>query len=107
METHHPHHITHKKKWTEYLLEFFMLFLAVFLGFVAENIREYRVETDREKEFMKSLLIDLHKDKTNLEHNVSFGSITIDYNDSLQVELLNKPLKGHEKRIYHFFLCVT
>ncbi len=33
MEVHHPHHVTHKKKWTEYLLEFFMLFLAVFLGF--------------------------------------------------------------------------
>ena len=31
MEVHkHPHHATHKKKWTEYLLEFFMLFLAVF-----------------------------------------------------------------------------
>ena len=41
MEVHkHPHHITHKKKWGEYLLEFLMLFLAVFLGFVAENIRE-------------------------------------------------------------------
>ena len=24
----HPHHVTHKKKWTEYLLEFFMLFGA-------------------------------------------------------------------------------
>ena len=104
MEAHHPHHVTHKKKWTEYLLEFFMLFLAVFLGFVAENIREHRVEADREKEFMKSLLIDLHKDKTDLEHNVSFGSITINYNDSLQAELLKKPLMGHEKRIYHFFL---
>lgn len=31
MEAHHPHHVTPKKKWTEYLLEFFMLFLAVFL----------------------------------------------------------------------------
>ncbi len=30
MEVHkHPHHVTHKKKWGEYLLEFFMLFLAV------------------------------------------------------------------------------
>ena len=39
MEVHkHPHHVTHKKKWGEYLLEFVMLFLAVFLGFVAENI---------------------------------------------------------------------
>lgn len=41
-----PHHVTHKKKWVEYLLEFFMLFLAVFLGFVAENIREHTVEND-------------------------------------------------------------
>ena len=37
MEVHkHPHHVTHKKKWSEYLLEFLMLFLAVFLGFLAE-----------------------------------------------------------------------
>ena len=49
MEVHkHPHHITHKKKWGEYLLEFFMLFLAVFLGFVAENFREHQVEHQRE-----------------------------------------------------------
>ena len=40
MEVHHPHHVTHKKKWGEYLLEFLMLFLAVFLGFLAENWRE-------------------------------------------------------------------
>ena len=105
MEVHkHPHHVAHKKKWTEYLLEFFMLFLAVFLGFVAENIREHRVESDREKEFMKSLLVDLEKDKKDLVHNISFGFVTINYNDSLQVELLKKPLHGHEKRIYHFFL---
>ena len=31
MEVHkHAHHVMHKKKWTEYFLEFFMLFLAVF-----------------------------------------------------------------------------
>ena len=34
---HHPHHVTHKRKWTEYLLESIMLFLAVFFGFVTEN----------------------------------------------------------------------
>ena len=45
MEAHHPHHVTHKKKWPEYLLEFFMLFLAVFMGFLAENIRETNVES--------------------------------------------------------------
>ena len=50
MEVHkHPHHVTHKKKWAEYVLEFLMLFLAVFLGFVAENIRETSVERHQEK----------------------------------------------------------
>ncbi len=29
MEVHHPHHPTHKKKWSEYLIEFLMLFAAV------------------------------------------------------------------------------
>ena len=63
MEVHkHPHHVTHKKKWIEYLLEFFMLFLAVFLGFVAENIREDKVEKNRAIKFAKNLLNDLKKD---------------------------------------------
>jgi len=26
MEVHHPHHPTHKKKWSEYIIEFVMLF---------------------------------------------------------------------------------
>ncbi|MEO6537404.1 MAG: hypothetical protein ABIT07_13160 [Ferruginibacter sp.] len=63
MEVHkHPHHVTRKKKWGEYLLEFFMLFLAVFLGFVAENYREHIVEGKKEKEYMRSLIADLHTD---------------------------------------------
>jgi hypothetical protein len=34
MEVHHPHHPTHKKKWSEYIIEFVMLFAAVTLGFL-------------------------------------------------------------------------
>jgi len=63
MEVHkHPHHVTHKKKWGEYLLEFLMLFLAVFLGFVAENIREEKVEHNREINYAKQLLVELEAD---------------------------------------------
>src|SRR5436190_24330133 len=50
MEVHkHPHHPTHKKKWGEYLLELFMIFLAVTIGFFAEQIREGFVESRNEK----------------------------------------------------------
>jgi len=62
MEQHHPHHVTHKKKWGEYTLEFLMLFLAVFLGFVAENIRETSVERGREKEYARSLYDEFYAD---------------------------------------------
>ena len=44
MEVHHTHHPTHKKKWSEYIIEFIMLFTAVTLGFFAENIREHFIE---------------------------------------------------------------
>jgi len=64
MELHHPHHVTHKKKWGEYVLEFLMLFLAVFLGFVAENIREHKVDMEKQKTYMENVLDDLKADTT-------------------------------------------
>src|SRR6266498_2833707 len=67
MEVHkHPHHVTHKKKWGEYLLEFLMLFLAVFLGFLAENFREHQVEKERGRQYIQSLYEDLKADTLRL-----------------------------------------
>src|SRR5262245_12335887 len=67
MEVHHPHHLAHKKKWSEYLLEFLMLFLAVFLGFTAENIRERKIERHREHQFIESLAQDVKADTANAQ----------------------------------------
>jgi hypothetical protein len=58
----HAHTHSERKKWTHYLWEFLMLFLAVFCGFLAENQRENMVEHRREKEFMISLVNDLQLD---------------------------------------------
>jgi len=70
MEVHaHTHPSTgsgHRKKWTHYLWEFLMLFLAVFCGFLAENKREKFVERHREKEFIISMIEDLQTDTANL-----------------------------------------
>ena len=95
------------KKWTHYLWEFLMLFLAVFCGFLAENFREHQVEHQREKQFMKSLLVDLKKDRVDLETGINKGPIPVMYNDSLSAELQKRPLQGREKRIYHFLLLYT
>jgi len=79
----HTHHITHKKKWGEYLLEFSMLFLAVFLGFLAENVREHNMEKDREKEYMVTMVEDLKSDTALLKYAVKYwGGINNDI-DSL------------------------
>ena len=51
----HAHTHTERKKWTHYLWEFLMLFLAVFCGFLAENQREHYVEHQREKQYAREL----------------------------------------------------
>ena len=58
----HAHSHTERKKWTHYLWEFLMLFLAVFCGFLAENEREHIVEHQREKVLMESMTKDLEAD---------------------------------------------
>src|SRR5215510_4343090 len=61
MEVHHHSH-TPRKKWHHYFWEFFMLFLAVTLGFLVENEREHYVEKQRTKEYAASFADDLAKD---------------------------------------------
>jgi hypothetical protein len=62
----HAHSHTERKKWTHYLWEFLMLFLAVTAGFFMENQREYYIERQRAHEFSESLVADLKKDTAML-----------------------------------------
>lgn len=78
MEVHHHSHTENPstghagKKFKHYVFEFFMLFLAVFCGFLAENQREHMVEHQREKEFMISMLEDLRTDSLKLTLMMDF-----------------------------------
>jgi hypothetical protein len=65
MEVHHHSH--HPKKWKEYITEFLMLFLAVSLGFMAENIREHQIEKHREISYLKNVHEDLQLDLQNID----------------------------------------
>jgi hypothetical protein len=76
MEVHH--HSNHgKKKWTEYIWEFLMLFLAVFCGFLAENQREHYVEKQRAKEYAYQMIEDLAHDTVDM---AQFARIIQAYN---------------------------
>ena len=79
MEVHHHSHHTsgethaaggHQKKWTHYFWEFFMLFLAVTLGFLVENQREHYVEGHRAKQYAKSLYEDIKLDTVQININI-------------------------------------
>ena len=89
MEVHH-HPKVEKKTFKGYLLEFFMLFLAVFLGFLAENIRERQFENHRELVYIESLAADLTDDVHNLDSMMAFERSGIKQLDTL-IELLNNP----------------
>ena len=71
MEVHHHPHVE-KKSFKEYLLEGLMIFLAVTMGFIAENVREKIVENHREKEFAITLMEDLKNDTLDLNKSIPF-----------------------------------
>src|SRR5438046_464573 len=93
METHHHSHTVPiaigRKKWTHYLWEFLMLFLAVFCGFLAENQREHMVEHTREKQYINSLLNDLRLDIAWLDTVNNSANQRIQHLDSAILFLSN------------------
>ena len=78
-----------KKNWNSYFKEFFMLFLAVFCGFLAENYRESLTNQTIEKEFILSLVEDLKADTANLKSYVVFNKKKGHLMDSLASMLLS------------------
>src|SRR5580765_4979836 len=67
MEVHHHPQLEHKAKpWKEYLLEGLMIFVAVMMGFIAENIREGITNREHVKELVSQLVQDLKDDSSKL-----------------------------------------
>ncbi|GAC1387072.1 MAG: hypothetical protein NVSMB45_16750 [Ginsengibacter sp.] len=88
MEVHHSHSSFHKKKFKDYLGEFFMIFLAVAAGFFAETFRESLAESKKEKEYISSLVSDLQQDTMLIGSTSKRLLLNIRGQDSL-INLLN------------------
>ena len=88
METHAQHlHKAPGHGWKHYFFEFFMLFLAVFCGFLAENWREHYVERKKEKQYVQSLVNDLRLDMAWLDTVNKSATMRIENLDSAIVYL--------------------
>jgi hypothetical protein len=104
MEVHHPHHPTHKKKWSEYIIEFVMLFTAVTLGFFAENIREHIAEENKTKELLHVVAKDLRSDLDQMKMLKQMEAEKIVLADSLKTILNSNPKNVDQSDYYRIIM---
>jgi hypothetical protein len=113
MEVHHHSHPAPAgpgaghKKWTHYLWEFLMLFLAVFCGFLVENFREHRVEEERLEKHMHTMVENLKYDTTRYSRNLVINVRMMDELDSFRVQIA-EAIDGrpnNNKLYYYYWKC--
>ena len=98
MEVHHHSH--HPKKWKEYITEFVMLFLAVSLGFMAENIREHQIEKHREIAYLQNVHEDLKLDLINIDNVINSNTIRLQAMDTLFTIINNNTITNED--VYYY-----
>ena len=107
MEVHH--HAGHHgpKKWKEYITEFLMLFLAVTLGFLAENIREEQVIAHQTESVIAQLRLELMQDTAQLTVSKNARSKSDTAVGFIAYFIKNKQLKENKETFYllHTYVC--
>jgi hypothetical protein len=100
MEVHHHPHVG-VKKIKEYLLEGVMIFLAVSMGFIAENIRENLMKHEKEKILIESFIQNLKVDTATLNSCIQRNL----QKNKLQDSLLNLATKdlSDTNNLYSFY----
>ena len=87
MEQQHLDQFSPKKKWYVYFIDFIMLFVAVTLGFLAENVRDQQTDKNREISYLKNVHEDLLVDINKFEYVISSNNFRLLRLDSLHMEI--------------------
>jgi hypothetical protein len=94
MEVHHHSGGHHgEKHFKDYFLEFLMIFLAVTMGFLAENFREFISDKNHVEELAGQLKEDLMNDTANIQRLILLETVQIKRTDSLFDLLIQPPDK--------------
>jgi len=102
MEVHHHPNLHHKPKpWTEYLLEGLMIFIAVTLGFFAEQLREHYIEINTEKQYVESLYNDLKMDSLTIQLRIEEKKWIESKFDSVETILALNDISNNNEFIYY------
>jgi hypothetical protein len=104
MELHyHPRLFAKQKKdFKEYFLEFLMIFFAVTLGFLAENLRENISNGEIEKKYIRSLQEDLRRDTLQINSYILFRTNLLRYCDSLQYCIADTNVFKNSNNMYNY-----
>jgi hypothetical protein len=92
MEVHH-HPDVEKKGLKEYLLEGLMIFLAVFMGFIAENIREDYTEHKKAQEYAITMASDLTSDTALLKDYLAYYKLAKMNTDTMMKLIAGSDIK--------------
>jgi hypothetical protein len=100
MEVHH-HSGGHAgpKKFKDYFLECLMIFIAVTMGFIAENVREYITDKNHVEELAGQLKEDLMNDTANVQKLIEFEMVQVKRADSLYALLMQPPSQIDFKKL--------
>lgn len=95
-------HQAKPNRWAHYVFEFFMLFLAVTLGFFVENRRQKLSEREEEKQLVTTLLNDIKTDIKRADEIIQLRSERIEKNDSLYLLLSSPNREDQMVKIYEY-----
>jgi hypothetical protein len=108
MEVHHHSHSHGNKNWRAYAWEFVMLFLAVFCGFLAEYFLEHRIEKERGKQYVQSMIEDIGSDSIKISESLARTTKQALGLDSLALLVSNPPYSDSTiNNIYFLMLRYT
>ena len=90
-------------KYIRYAIgEIALVVIGILIALQINTWNEQKKTRIEELGYINSYLIDLEKDRSDLEYNSEYGKMTINGADSLLKELMKRPLQGREKKLYHF-----
>ena len=104
---HHAHHTNGKKTWKSYFWEFFMLFMAVFCGSLAELQVEHYIENQREVKYAQSLLGDMKNDTLDLQGDIKFWTGMNNRVDTIRMEIDKPKVLRNNMLLYRCVSVIT
>ena len=96
------------KYFKKYLFEGLMIFIAVSMGFIAENIREYFVDIDQEQKYIEALVSDIKSDTSNINKAIRNNTKREILLDSLLMTTnLDLAENANAKQLIRFFMLAA